>query len=90
MPNPTSTELSVRVGPETARDLVRSCETGRQRPMERYFTDGTHLYEIADMCTVQNYGLARGTIRDVILRDCVSEATAKVDELQLAALSPVR
>ena len=56
----------------------------------QYLTDGTHLYEVADMCTVQNYGLARGTIRYVILRDCVSEAIAKVDELQLAALSPVR
>jgi hypothetical protein len=90
MPNPTRTELSVRAGPEKAPNLVRTCETDRQPPMERYFTDGTHLYEIADMCTVQNYGLARGTIRYIILRDCVSEATAKVDELQLAALSPVR
>jgi hypothetical protein len=90
MPNPTRTELSVPAGREDAPDLVRTCETGRQPPMKRYFTDGTHLYEIADMCTVQNYGLARGTIRSIILRDCVSEATAKVDELQLAALSPVR
>ena len=56
----------------------------------QYLTDGMHLYEIAGMRTVQNYGLARGTIRYVILRDCVSEATAKVDELQLAALSLVR
>lgn len=55
-----------------------------------YLTDGTHLYEIAAMRTVHNYGLARGTIRYVILRDCVSEATAKVNELQLAALSRVR
>jgi hypothetical protein len=55
-----------------------------------YLTDGTHLYEIADVRTVHNYGLARGTIRYVILRDCVSETTAKVDELQLAALSSVR
>jgi hypothetical protein len=56
----------------------------------KYLTDGTHLYEMADISTVQNYGLARGTIRYVILRDCVSEATAKVGELDLAALSPVR
>lgn len=55
-----------------------------------YFTDGTHLYEIADMRAVQNYGLAQGTIRYIILRDCVSEATTKVDELQLTALSQVR
>jgi len=55
-----------------------------------YFTDGTHLYEIADQRTVQNHGLARGMIRYVILRDCVSEATAKIDDLQLAALSKVR
>ena len=56
----------------------------------QYLTDGTHLYEIADLCTVQNYGLARGTIRYVVLRDCVSEAISKVDELQFAALSQVR
>lgn len=55
-----------------------------------YFTDGIHLYEIADQRTVQNYGLVRGTIRYVIIRDCVSEATATIDDLQLAALSVVR
>jgi hypothetical protein len=55
-----------------------------------YLTDGTHLYEVADRRAVRNYGLARGTIRYVILRDCVSEAVAKVDELHLAALSEVR
>lgn len=56
----------------------------------QYLTDGTHLYEVADMRIVQNYGVAQGAIRDIILRECVSEATAKVDELQLAALSLVR
>jgi hypothetical protein len=56
----------------------------------QYLTDGTHLYEIADIRTVPNYGLARGTLRYIILRDCVSEETATVDELQLAALSLVR
>jgi hypothetical protein len=56
----------------------------------QYLTDGTHLYEIADMRTVQNYGLARGTFRYIMLRDCVSETTANVNELQLAALSTVR
>ncbi|MBV9416384.1 MAG: hypothetical protein JO363_15485 [Solirubrobacterales bacterium] len=56
----------------------------------RYLTDGTHLYEIAAQRSVQNYGLLRGTIRYVIIRDCVSEATATIDELQLAALSEVR
>jgi hypothetical protein len=56
----------------------------------KFFTDGIHLYEIADSRTVQNYGLARGTIRYLIIRDCVSEATATIDELQLAALSAVR
>jgi hypothetical protein len=55
----------------------------------RYLTDGTHLYEIAAQRTVANYGLRRGTIRYVIIRDCVSEATATIDELQLAALSEV-
>jgi hypothetical protein len=56
----------------------------------RYLTDGIHLYEIAAQRTVQNYGLRRGTIRYVVIRDCVSEATATIDELQLAALSEVR
>ena len=55
-----------------------------------YLTDGTHLYEVADMRTVQNCGLARGAIRYVILRDCVSEATARVGDLQLAAFALVR
>ena len=56
----------------------------------QYLTDGTHLYEIADMRTVQNYGLSRGSFRYIMLRDCVSETTARVNELQLAALSRVR
>ena len=56
----------------------------------RYLTDGIHLYEIAEERTVQNYGLTRGTIRYVIIRDCVSEAIAAIDELELAALSDVR
>jgi hypothetical protein len=56
----------------------------------QYLTDGTHLYEIADMRTAQNFGLPRGTIRYIILRDCVSETTSTVSELELAALSLVR
>lgn len=56
----------------------------------RYLTDGTHLYEVVTRRTVKNFGLLRGSIRYVIIRDCVSEATATIDELQLAALSEVR
>jgi hypothetical protein len=56
----------------------------------RYFTDGIHLYEVIARRTVQNYGLRRGTISYTILRDCVTEATATFDELNLAALSEVR
>jgi hypothetical protein len=55
-----------------------------------YLTDGIHLYEIADQRTVQNYGLRRGTISYTIIRDVVSEAVARVDDLNLAALSEVR
>jgi hypothetical protein len=55
----------------------------------KYLTDGVHLYEIAAQRTVENYGLLRGTISYVILRDCVSEAVAKITELDLAALSEV-
>jgi len=54
-----------------------------------YFTDGICLYEIAARRSVANYGLSRGMIHYIVLRDCVSEATATVDELQLAALSEV-
>jgi len=57
--------------------------------MTRFVTDGTHLYEIAARRTVQNYGLKRGTISYIVLRDVVSEATATIDDLQLAALSEV-
>ena len=56
----------------------------------RYLTDGTHLYEVVARRTVQNFGRQRGTIRYVIIRDCVSETTATIDDLQLAALSEVR
>ena len=56
----------------------------------KYLTDGTNLYEIAAQRTVQNFGLRRGVIRYFIIRDCVTEATATFDELQLAALSEVR
>jgi hypothetical protein len=55
----------------------------------KYLTDGKHLYEIAEHRTVQNYGRARGTIGYVILRDCVTEAVAKMNELDLVALSEV-
>jgi hypothetical protein len=54
-----------------------------------YLTDGVHLYEIADQRTVQNYGLLRGTIRHVIIKDCVTEAVARIGDLDLAALSEV-
>jgi hypothetical protein len=56
----------------------------------QYLTDGTRLYEIADMRPVQNYGLAQGIFMYIMLRDCVSETIAKVNELQLAKLSTVR
>jgi hypothetical protein len=55
-----------------------------------YLTDGTHLYEIAAERTVTNFGLTQGVIRYLIIRECVSEATSIIDELQLAALSEVR
>jgi hypothetical protein len=55
----------------------------------RYLTDGTNLYEIVSRRTVQNYGRLRGSIRYVIIRDCVTEATATLDDLHLAALSEV-
>ena len=56
----------------------------------RYLTDGANLYEIAAQRTVQNFGLRRGAIRYVIIRDCITEATATIDDLELAALSQVR
>lgn len=56
----------------------------------KYLTDGLRLYEVADRRTVRNYGLMGGVIRYTILRDCITEDTATVDDLQLAALSAVR
>jgi hypothetical protein len=56
----------------------------------KYLTDGTNLYEIAAQRTVQNFGLRRGVIYYVVIRDCITEATSTIDELQLAALSEVR
>lgn len=72
--------------------LGRTAATRRERATfaMRYLTDGIHLYEIAAQRTVQNFGLRRGVIRYTILRDCVSELTATIDDLQLAALSEVR
>ena len=55
----------------------------------KYLTDGVRLYEIAAQRTVQNFGLRRGTISYTIIRDCVSEAIATIDDLHLAALSEV-
>ena len=55
----------------------------------KYFTDGIHLYEVAAQRTVENFGLRRGTISYTVIRDCVSEAIATIDDLQLAALSEV-
>ena len=55
-----------------------------------YLTDGTHLSEIAAQRTVQNFGRTRGVIRYIIIRDCVTENTATIDELNLAALTVVR
>ena len=55
----------------------------------KYLTDGLHLYEVAAQRTVKNYGRRGGTISYTILRDCVSEAVASVDDLNLAALAEV-
>lgn len=55
-----------------------------------YLTDGTHLYEIAEQRAVENFGRTRGLIRYVTIRDCVTEAMATIDWLNLAALTVVR
>jgi hypothetical protein len=55
-----------------------------------YLTDGIHLYEIAAERAVKNYGLLGGSIRYVIIRDCVTESVYKIDELNLATLSEVQ
>jgi hypothetical protein len=54
-----------------------------------YLTDGTHLYEVVTRRSVQNFGRQRGVIRYTTIRDCVSEATATIDDLQLAALTQI-
>lgn len=55
-----------------------------------YFHDGRRLYELVSRHAVRNYGRAGGWITDTILRDCVTEETAAVDDLHLAALTEVR
>ncbi len=55
----------------------------------KYLTDGMHLYEVASQRTVENYGLRRGTISYTVIRDCVTEAVGRIDDLTLAALSEV-
>lgn len=62
----------------------------------RYLTDGCHLYEIAAQRTVQNAGCHERsggrhgpTISYTIIRDCVTEQTAPVDDLVLLALREV-
>ena len=64
--------------------------------MTRYLTDGTHLYEIAARRTVQNSGCFErsggrygATISYTIIRDCVTEATASIDDFTLTALTRV-
>ena len=54
-----------------------------------YYTDGTHLYEVTAARTVQNYGLRRGVMRYVVLRDCVSEEARTLDPTDLLALTAV-
>ncbi len=66
-----------------------AADVDRRQGDVAYLTDGIHLYEIVDQRTVQNYGLLRGTIRYLIIRDCVTEAVARIGELDLATLSEV-
>jgi hypothetical protein len=56
----------------------------------RYLTDGTHLYEVAAVQSHINYGLRGGTLNRTIIRDVVTELTAALDELSIAALTEVR
>ena len=63
--------------------------TGHKGRRMKYLTDGIHLYEIAAQRVVDNYGLLRGKIGYVVIRDCVTDAVATMGELDLAALSEV-
>jgi hypothetical protein len=74
--------------PQTDFGLVHLA-TGQKDADMKYLTDGIRLYEIAAQRTVENYGLMKGKIRYVVLRDCVSEAVATMNELDVAALSAV-
>jgi hypothetical protein len=62
---------------------------GKFGVLTRYFTDGVHLYEVVYELVVQNYGLAGGQIRTVIVRDSVSEAMGALGDLELASLTQV-
>ena len=63
--------------------------TGNKDGNMKYLTDGIHLYEVAAQRVVENYGLMKGKLQYVVLRDCVSEAMATMNELDVAALSEV-
>ena len=86
----TSTASTQKDPPDhTKRVWTAHLQATRPTKM-KYLTDGTVQYEIAAQRTVQNFGLRRDVIRYVIMRDCITEATSTIDELQLAALSEVR
>ena len=72
------------------RSYERLAAKRKRMPVMQYLTDGTHLYEVASRRTVRNYGLLRGTISYTIIRDCVTERTATIGALHLAALSIIR
>ena len=57
--------------------------------MTRFYTDGTNLYELVAEQAHRNYGLMGGWLRRTIIRDVVSENTATLDDLNLAALSEI-
>jgi hypothetical protein len=52
--------------------------------------DAGCLYEVVSRRTVENYGLRRGVIRYVVVRDVVTEQARRVGPLELALLDPVR
>lgn len=51
-----------------------------------YFTDGSNVFEVADIA--QNYGLAGGTF--TTLRDLASGRTGIVDDLHMLVLEEVK
>lgn len=55
----------------------------------QYLTNGTALYELVSERSVKNHGLGRGTIRYLIVMDCLTLELMTLNERDMVDLRPV-